>query len=251
MGRSEIRDYVYVSRLKVQRLSETIAPSRRFKLRQIQLGLGGLSGSVEVNPQNQSVSIVSAIPAIESAIDERYGVRHFLDESIASGHWFMADGLMMNCQVNQRYDCVIFFGEESGTRVILGGSSVHMLDRLPTRIVSNRTEGNSTYSGLVRALAGIYEEQKKNDENAMNDMNEKSLSFARDEGDAIELARSINESGRVDAIEFYSSLLWDEYEIPNLVEPLSFLGRAFHVFEFEDMRYILGTPLYVANEPPQ
>lgn len=224
-----MRDFVYVSGRKVERLAATLPPKIAKQLRGFSVNAGPVGASLTLADW-PAEAVLTAVKEIESAIHKQHHVRYFTSPELRSGHWFMADCVDMAYGIQEsRFGpggaAAVFLIEQGGVQLLLSGSAEYLRDR---HVPKDDVGGSmSEPQAITRLLDALHED-------------------AVPAGTGLAAPRPWPDG--------------DDYPMANMLHvfsrhglhPMSFLARAIRVSRADDGpgRIVLGTPLYVAHAVP-
>jgi hypothetical protein len=232
MGTEGLRDYLYISVRKTERMASTL-PSRILRrLKGVNFEAAGFGAGLELSDA-QRQGVVAMVGKVEDAIRKQHQVRPAFNEDVRVGHWVSASGMAMAYGIPEGYgraagQAAVFAGSDGNSHLVLSGSAKYLLDRdvAPTDVGGSMSDP----SAIGRLLRAAGRERDGVDEDVTR-----------------------------------SPWLDIGYPIHNLTHmlslnglyPLTFLARVTHVSLNDETampeqeRYIVGTPLYVALDVPE
>lgn len=222
-----MRNYIYVSGRKVERLSGGL-PSRSLdRLRGLNLQVGPVGAGFSLG-EAPGQTIIAAAAEVEAELQNTTTIRQFDAPDLRNGHWFMAEGLDMAYGIHHVREAsglgaAIFTAEQDHVRVLLSGSAEYLLDRRvnPVDIGDSMSDPQAIY----RLLLDLGEESMPLSQTASPQENPPNEDYA------ISTALQVMGSyGR---------------------QPMSFLAQAMRVTETPDGINVIGTPLWVAMAVPE
>jgi uncharacterized protein DUF7019 len=229
MPSQPLRDYLYISTRKTERMAPTLRRSWWKRLTGLKAKVGPIDLAVDLS-ESGGQGVVAAAVKVEEAIRKDYRARSVFAEDVRVGHWVEAVALPM------AYGIPVGFGRLAGSAavfaagagnmyVVLSGTAEYLLDRHVEPI--DVSQGMSAPQAIGKLLAAAGRERK-----------------AR--GQRIKASPWIE-------IGYPIHNLLGELSQAGL-HPLTFLARVTHVSLSEQgdpkERYIVGTPLYVALDVP-
>lgn len=149
--RPAMRDFIYLSRTRVERIAATLPPKVVARLRDVSFGLGVVSAGVTIDRDSASErvgnsALVAAISEVERAIRKDYEVLPYDDPGVTRGVWIEGIGVEMAYGVPDGSakvrNAAVFTSSSQERAVMLGGSAAGLLDRSPdlpdpTHLMSN------------------------------------------------------------------------------------------------------------------
>ena len=228
----QFADLVYLSRLKVNKLAETLPQPLASRVSNLQINVAGTGVGASVDPEGRSA--IRKLPSVVDAICHKYNVRDYTDPDLSSGQWFVGDMRQMAYGPArwdwspQDADVVFFTGTDLGVSVLLGGSVQHLLDRELAQDVARTGSTSERLRGVMAKVIAVEEDAR--DPRTVPTIHP---------WDECDLASSAH-----DSFQCIDSGL---EEIAGRT-PLKFLARVIDVFpeEGQSSRLVVGTPLYVA-----
>ena len=224
-----MRNYIYVSGRKVERLSAALPRRPLARLRELNLKAGPVGAGFSLADAPKE-TIIAAVAEVEQEIQSKYRVRWFGDPDLSSGHWFMAEDLNMAYGVHHVREAsgpgaAVFAAEEDNIQMLLSGSAEYLLDRRADPI--DFGDSMSDPQAIYRLLHDLGDESPPQHPAAPP-------------------------QGLVDS---------DDYSISNALhvlgsygwQPMNFLAQAIRVTKTRDgnVRNVVGTPLWVAWAVPE
>ena len=132
-SRQPLRDYLDVSRTRVQRLAAALPDKVARRLTAASLQLGKIGGGVTLGPDARD-EFIRMIADVEHAVRADYTVRSINDRELTVGHWVESRRILMAYGVPQwssdPVGAALFTSIEMQNRVLLVGSSSQLLDRM-------------------------------------------------------------------------------------------------------------------------
>jgi hypothetical protein len=219
-----MRDFLYVSERKVDRMAPTLPPRVAQRLKELRFNAGPVGAGV-VLADHRAETAVAAVIEVEQAIYDEFRVRDVTDPELAAGDWFSADAMEMAYGVQTMNPelgtgTAVFVADVPNLRLLLSGSAQYLLDRSVPQ--SDPGWGMSSPQGITRMLWTVIEDL--------------------DPPDSSYLSNSLIDS----AAQAHPSL-WSEFATFGL-QPLKFLARTIGVTRSAWDRgspLVLGTPLFV------
>jgi hypothetical protein len=219
-----MRDFLYVSERKVDRIAATLPPRVTRRLKELKFNAGPIGAGVVLADQRAETA-VAAVIEVEKAIHSEFGIRNAVALDLAAGDWFETEAMKMSygVQVANRDSGpggAVFIAEAPNRIIFLSGSAQYLLDRSIPQ--ADAGSGMSTPQAIAELLQSVAEDSSHEDS-----------------------SRSL------------ANFSWViEYAVNNLhfefgrfgQQPLKFLARAISVTESErdpSFTYVLGTPLFV------
>lgn len=230
--RDDFRDYAYVSARKVVRMGKTLRPKRWARIQDVRLNVGPVGAGMTFDTSARAADVIVLVPEVERAIRDEFGIRDLADPQLRAGHWFRVSGIPMTYGIpDPGIGGVLFLGS-GGRRFALGGSAEYLLDRGATgaRDNSARYPGSLPHGvhAMLRSLAG------------------ESLSDEDGSLDGPGGFESGTQQGRFGDVNFdHLARLF----IPGR-EPMEALARCFDIVTDGEQATVIGSPLYVAFQPP-
>lgn len=130
--RPRVRDYLYVSRTRVERLAASLPPKAFARLKEANLKIGPVGGGVSLAPPEKRL-LVEAIADVEPAIRKDHRIRDINERPLEPGMWVESSFLKMAYGTPAGYattlEAALFTSVDLNTRVLLAGSSSGLLDR--------------------------------------------------------------------------------------------------------------------------
>jgi hypothetical protein len=225
-----MRDFLYVSERKIDRIAQTLPPHVVQRLKELNFKAGPIGAGL-VLADARADTAVAAVAEVEKAIRRQHPVRHLTDPELAAGNWFGADGLDMTYGVQvtdpiSGSGAVLFIAHLSGLHVLLSGSAEFLLDRaIPS---ADARRGMSDPQAITDLLRSVAEDSSPEDP-ARALTSRAFTSFA-------------------DAAAYAEANLFSIFS-DSVVQPLSFLARVIMISKSDwnpGVSLILGTPLFVA-----
>jgi hypothetical protein len=227
-----VRDYVYISGRKVERMAPTLRRRPWWtRLKGFNLTAGPVGAGVNLAERPQD-GVVEGVAGIEEAIRSEHRVRPVTSTDVRVGHWIDASALPMAYGIPVGFgrlagSAAVFAGVTGSTYVVLSGSAEHLLDR---HVEPTDMSGSMSAPQTIDALLAAARREPEHT------------------GTRVARSRWIDVG----------------YPVHNLLEelsraglhPLTFLARVTHVSlsaqkqVHDEERYIVGTPLYVSLEVP-
>jgi hypothetical protein len=219
-----MRDFLYVSERKVDRMAATLPPRVAQRLRELRFNAGPVGAGVVLADQRAETA-VAAVIEVERAINDEFGVRDATDPELAAGEWFSAEAMEMAYGVQiTKYEsgsgAAVFIAKMPNLLIFLSGSAEYLLDRSVPR--ADAGDSMSDPQAIVRLLQSVAEDS------GPRDSSHSSADFAW-------------------SLEYAVSNLSYEFSSFGL-QPLKFLARAISTTTSErhrDLILVLGTPLFV------
>jgi hypothetical protein len=219
-----MRDFLYVSERKIDRIAATLPPRVARRLKELKFNAGPVGAGVVFADQRAETAVASVIE-VEKAIRAKYSIRNALDPDLTAGDWFSAEAMNMLYGVQVANEdpgpgAAVFIGETSNNFIFLSGSAEYLLDRSTPQ--ADAGDSMSDPQAIARLLESVAKESSH-------------LSSPYDPADTA----------------------WDfAYAIENLYyrfrrfgqQPLGFLARAIDIIESDRRprsRQVVGTPLFV------
>lgn len=225
-----LRDYLYISVRKTERMASTLPDPTLKRLTALNFQVGPVAAGVAL-AEPQRAGVVAAVGEVERAIRKEHRVRSVFDEDVRVGHWVDASEMSMAYGVpvgfgSEVEHAAVFIAASDSSYVLLSGSAEYLLDRAvsPTDV----GQGMSYPEAIAKLLDAAGEERE-------------------------------SRSGHIQR----SPWLDVGYPLHNLLEalsdgglqPLAFMARVTHVSLSERdnprERYVVGTPLFVALAVPE
>jgi hypothetical protein len=224
---SELREYLYVSVQKVERLAAVLPQSVLQRLREVNLNAGPVGGGFVLADGAQH-GVASVVGDVEAAVEKQYKVRSIDDPDLKVNHWVKADGLAMAYGIPTLSGPVgksaaVFIGDAGASSVLLVGSAEYMLDRRVTK--TDFGGGMSNPQAIDRLLLAAA------DDGQLQELRGKNAAYSR--------------------VEYPMHHLYDGLSRVGTF-PLTFLARLTHVSSNDDGagRNLIGTPLFIALAVP-
>lgn len=219
-----MRDFLYVSGRKVDRMAPTLPPRVAQRLKELRFNAGPVGAGV-VLADRQAATAVAAVIEVEQALYDEFRVRDVTDPELVAGDWCSADVMEMayGVQVTNPKPgtgAAVFVAEMPNLRLLLSGSAEYLLDRSVPR--ADAGGGMSDPQAIIRMLQSVAEDSDPRDSSHASD------GFAR-------------------SAAYATANLWREFAHFGL-QPLKFLARTISVTESEwdpGSTLVLGTPLFV------
>jgi hypothetical protein len=230
----ELQDLLYLSPLKMARLSAASGKRRHVSALEGKVLGNGLRVELAA-----SEKVFAQLPTVLNYVYNRVGVRTADDPDLTGGHWVagvvpeMAYGQGRWDFCREDDDQVFFTGLDTGTKVLLGGSLAHMLDR-DVPIQAGRTGSTSERLREVLTKYVAVEERGTTGPAPRAFANRFSM---------VELEEST-----------FDSYFCIDLELAERVgrSPMRYLASVIDVFHNSNtgQRLVLGTPLFVARMQP-
>jgi Family of unknown function (DUF7019) len=219
-----MRDFLYVSERKVDRMAPTLPPRVAQRLKELRFNAGPVGAGV-VLADRRAETAVAAVIEVEQVIYDEFRVRDVVDPELAAGDWFSGDVMEMAYGVQVMNPepgtgAAIFSAKIANLRLLLSGSAEYLLDRSVPR--ADAGEAMSDPQAIMTMLGSVTEDSGPHDSAHTSD------DFARDAAYA--------------AANLHSGFARFG------LQPLKFLARTISVTESEwdpGTTLILGTPLFV------
>ncbi|WGJ88043.1 SAVMC3_10250 family protein [Gordonia sp. SMJS1] len=226
MAQSGPRDYIYVSRQKVDRLAPQLSQSILKQIKSIDVKVMNVGAGVGL-ADAPGPHIVELAGALDQAIRESYNVRNAADDDLKPGHYIAGTASLgygvQVAQGNMAADAAVFIGRTLYHGLCLVGSASHMLDRsVPTTDVTACMSEPSAAVALLSAAGDFIDRE------------------------------------RIDSwlhFRYGFHCLHNEFAIHEF--QLSYLARVHRVVDVSDgpgsdelSTYVIGTPLWVSLDVP-
>ncbi len=226
-----MRDFLYVSERKVDRIAPTLPPRVSRRLKELRFNAGPVGAGV-VFADSRAETAVAAVIEVERAIYSEFGVRDVNDPGLAAGDWFsaevldMAYGVQITKSVSKTIliprsvtSAAVFTAKMPGSYLLLSGSAVYLLDRSVPR--TDAGEEMSNPQAIMEMLAKVTEDAHPDDS-------------SHGPGD-------FSRSAIYAAANLYTAFARFG------LHPLRFLARAISILSLEQYpeTLVLGTPLFV------
>jgi hypothetical protein len=218
-----MRDFLYVSERKVDRMVPTLAPRIAQRLKELRFNAGPVGAGV-VFADRQAETVVAAVIEVEQAIYSQFGVHDVSDPELAPGDWISADAMEMayGVQVENPQSgtgAAVFIAEIAGLRLLLSGSAEYLLDRSVPQ--ADAGESMSNPQAIVEMLRSVTEDSSPD-------------------------AKANTSAEFASTAAYAVANLYQEFSVLGL-QPLNFLARTISITKSN--RYpgplVLGTPLFV------
>jgi hypothetical protein len=261
-SRAPLRDYLYVSRQEVERLSASLPEPAWNRLAELNVRAAGVGEGVSL-ADAPPATVMGVAAEVESELRDRHRVRQVADADLAVGHWFESPGVQMayGVQAARRStdgDAAVFVGQidehsvGADSSLLLSGSAECLQDRRPTRVED--LGGSMSYPSALFGLLASLSDREVADPSARSDRG-----FAAQDRRAPHHRRAITRGEQP----------WEEqwlavgYPIAQAQSffgqrglfPLSFLARVGKIVNFESHglsgRWIVGAPFWVALQVPE
>ena len=154
-----IRDYLYVSRTRVERLAASLPPKALARLTSVNLKLGPVSGGVSLSPDEKKV-LVEAVSEVEPEIRKAFRIRTTNDRPLEPGMWVEGVSLRMAYGtprgISTNLEAALFSSVEERRRILLVGSASGLLDRshASAQDPSDGMSNPQSIGDLLRAARG-------------------------------------------------------------------------------------------------
>ena len=216
-----MRDFLYVSERKVDRMAPTLPPRVAQRLKELRFNAGPVGAGV-VLADRRAETAVAAVIEVEQAIYDEFRVRDVTDPELVAGDWFSADVMEMAYGVQAMNPesgtgAAVFVAEMPNLRLLLSGSAEYLLDR-----------------SVPRADVGMA----VSDPQAIMRM----LQTVAEDSDPSRASDNLS-----DFPAYATAALWREFARFGL-QPLKFLARTISVTKSRrhpDSTLVVGTPLFV------
>ncbi|MCZ4552265.1 SAVMC3_10250 family protein [Gordonia rubripertincta] len=233
MGRSPVRDYIYISRSKVERLAATLPRKTLKQISSIDLSVMGVGAGIGLhNPPN--AHIIELTEAVDTAIRDSHTVYHPAELDVKPGHYIGGSASLgygvHAARGSMAQDAAVFIGGSRDVGLCLVGSAAHMLDR---------TSPANDVGAVMSVPQAAY---------AFLD------SVSRPARSATGRENGSENDWRL-AVGYPFSMLRDQYCEGSQFE-LSYLARVHRVIEIYDEHsgtvdcYVLGSPIWVTLDVP-
>src|SRR5689334_720069 len=93
MPADSLRDYLYISGRKFERMAPRLPESTLKRLTELNFKAGPIGAGVALS-EPRAQGVVGAIAELENAIRKEQRVRHVFDEDVRVGHWVDGSGEM-------------------------------------------------------------------------------------------------------------------------------------------------------------
>ena len=229
-----IKDYIYVSRLKAERLSTNLSPKLLNRLKTVNVKVGPVGAAITLSDA-PNPHVIKVAEAVDEMIREAHAVRRPTDDGVIAGQYIGGTYQMVygvqKARGSMDSDAAVFVGKFDRIMVFLVGSAVHMLDR---RFTIDVESGMSAPSAVYDLLATVPERD--------------------DAPDGGNLTRNTNDAWFETGYPIQS--VYRELE-PDGTFLLSFLAKVHKVVNIADAdpdsthRYVIGSPLWVTSDVPE
>ncbi len=233
MNSSDLIDLIYVSELKLIRLSRALAGRKPGGTLGLEASLPLFTLKLERGRSSDS-SIEVDLQATIRRLRSSHGIRRTEDRYLHGGHWFEGQADMVYGQGKWDFSPeddgpVLFVGRDASVDVMLGGSPQHLLDR---EILSSSGRTGSTSERLREELQRVLEVQEGGERTARP----RAL-CAEDLQDSL-----------FDTFDCVSAELGERTPQARL----AYIAHAHEVYDDRptNRRVVLGTPLFVARLQP-
>lgn len=242
-----IKDYIYVSRLKAERLSTNLSPKLLNRLKTVDVKVGPVGAAITLSDA-PNPHVIKVAEAVDEMIREAHTVHRLTDDGIKAGQYIGGTYQMVygvqKARGSMDSDAAVFVGELDRNMVFLVGSAAHMLDRHVTIDVES---GMSAPEAVYDILATVPEGDDAPDGG--------NLTRNRDDvwsptGYPItSLYAELVRGGT-----FLLSFLAKVHKVVNIADPEA------EMFDFETnewvpstsaIRYVIGSPLWVTSDVPE
>lgn len=230
-ARGDFRDYAYVSARKVVRMSKTLRPKAWTRVQDVRMNVGPVGAGMTFDTSARAEDVIVLVPEVERAISEQFGIRDLADPRLQAGHWFWVSGPMTYGIPDPGIDGVLFLGS-GGQRFALGGSAEYLLDRGGTGARDNSAgHQGSLPHGVHAMLLSLVRE---------------SLSGERGPLEGPGEFEGGTQGGRFADVNFDRlARLFTSGR-----EPMTALAHCLDIVTDSEPATVIGSPLYVAFQPP-
>lgn len=261
-NRAPLRDYLYVSTRKVERLSATLPEPAWERLTALDVQAPGSGAGLSLAGAPPA-TVMGVAAEVETALRDQQPVRSLSDLDLAVGHWFESSGVPMayGVQAARRStdrDAAVFVGRideysaGAESSLLLSGSAEYLQDKRPTRVED--VSGDMSYpSALFSLLASL------------SDADVAEVSVGSDVEFSSRDRRGPTHRQAVTPVEQAREEQWLAVGYPiaqaqsafgkHGLFPLGFLAQVVKVVNFESDglsgRWVVGTPLWVALQMPE
>ena len=261
-NRAPLRDYLYVSTRKVERLSATLPEPAWERVTAMDVQAPEPGTGVSLAGASRA-TVLEVAAEVESALREQHPVRPVSDLDLAVGHWFESSAVQMayGVQAARRStdrDAVVFVGQideysaGAESSLFLSGSAEDLHDGRPTRVED--VSGDMSYPSALFSLLATVSDCDVADVSAGSD----GEFSARDR-------RGPTHRQAVTPVEQAREEQWLAVGYPiaqarssfgkHGLHPLSFLAQVVKIVNVESQglsgRWVVGSPLWVALHVPE
>jgi hypothetical protein len=229
---NSFRDYLYVSVRKVVRMSQTLRTPGWKRLRGVDVKVGPVGGGLNLGEDPRADDVIAMVPRVEQAIMKHFGVNTLGDPNLQVGQWVQVTGEQMSYGVPfPPMSTVLFL--DSKAHLVLGGAAEYLLDR---RAEDGKPSWPAPSSAQLGLLDAMYQLTMTDDEYLRQRQPEKDDAYLQHLFD------------KVIAGDYYENTRSGFAGNP---EPLTSLARVLMIGRSDDVRTVVGTPLYVAFHVPR